>query len=247
MGIASLGGILTGTGDVSTPGSKWTGKAFSGLLGNYQNQLGSVLGSEQTYKPQYNEISLNDIAASYPELTNILSGGAGGVTNLVRGINPGQTNLLDTMTQSATDQLNAGADLDPQLARVFQQSIRGSQSARGLGRGPSDAFNESLGLTELGNNLRTQREAYAGDVAGANNAYSTSLIMPLLTNILGTAGQINQNAGPSIIPTSLTQALLTLPYQAKLQANTSTAGNNTGLYQSMDSNSTSFFNNLLSV
>jgi hypothetical protein len=247
MGIASMGGIFAGAGNVSAPNARETGRAFSGLLGQYMNQLPNIVGADTTYKPELNAANVGNIAANFPQLSNILSGGAGGVADLVRNLNPGQTNLLDSLTKSASTQLNSGAELDPQLQRLFEQSIRGGQAARGLGFGPSDAFNESLGLTQFGNDLRTQREQFAGNVAGMNDQFTTEHILPMLTNILQSAGAINQGSTPSILPTSLTQALLTMPYLAKANARTATAANTTGLYQSLDSNSTSFFNNLLSV
>lgn len=79
---------------------------------------------------------------------------------------PEQANLIDSLTSSAQDELGRGASLDPQLARLQEQSMRGAQAARGMGFGPSDVFNETMGMTQYGEQLRQQRRGYAGQVAG---------------------------------------------------------------------------------
>lgn len=83
---------------------------------------------------------------------------------------PATANLIDTLTQHAQDQLNAGSKLDPELQRAMEQNIRSSQASRGMGYGPSDVFNESMGLTQFGEQLRQQRQAFAGQAAGLRNS-----------------------------------------------------------------------------
>lgn len=244
MGIASLGGILSGAGNVSAPNTRGVGKDYSNLLNSYLGGSGAIFNNQATYQPQYDQLNLSQLLQTIPQLTNSLTSNAGSASNIVRSINPGQTGLLDSLTKSATDQLGAGASLDPDLQKLFEQSSRGAQAARGLGYGPSDAFNESLGMTQFGNDLRTQRENFAGNVAGMNNQYETTPALNLLTQIPGMAMSVNGSSGPSLAPPSLTGQFLTMPYQGRLQAAGQTAANNTGLYQSMDSNSNSFISGL---
>lgn len=244
MGIASLGGILSGAGDVSSPGSKGPGKDFAGLLRAFLGGSGDVFNNQATYQPQYEQLGVTGMGNQAPTIAKILSGLATGAGDTVRSISPGQTSLLSSLTKSAGDQLDAGASLDPQLQRLFQQSQRGAEASRGMGRGPSDVFNESLGLTSFGNDLRTQREQFAGGVAGMNNQFETVPALQQLNTILAQYNANKGGAGPSLAPPAMTSQFLTVPYQGRLQAAGQTAANNTGLYQSMDSNQSSFIGGL---
>ena len=227
MGIASLGGILSGAGNVSAP---------SGAGGIYKNLLNSFLGSQGQI--------LNTSAATEPGFAGITSGimskFAPSATSTVNSINPAGNNLLAQLTQTASEQLQDGANLDPGLETVAQQAVRGAQAARGLGNGPGDAIDEAIQMTQLGNQLRQQRQQFAGNVVGQQFQTQTSPTLALLNAIAS-------RTTSSVAPPNLTGQFLTLPYQAKMQANSETARNNTSLYQSMDQNQTSFFNNLLSV
>jgi hypothetical protein len=244
MGIASLGGLLSGAGDVRTPGAKQTGQAFRGLLNNYVKGLPAILGAQQKFGPQFNALNLSNLGTTTTGLSGILSGALPGAGSLVGNANPGQANLLGQLTQSAGQQLGAGAALDPALARVTQQSIRGGQAARGMGYGPADTLQESSAITSLGDQLRQERQNFAGNVAGMNNQYETQPTLSMLMNLLSSAGTNNATSGPTLVPQSLSSQLMTMPYMAKLQANTTGANNSTSLYQSMDNNSNSFISGL---
>lgn len=246
MGLASLGGILSGAGDVSAPrisGAGGVGQAYKSLLNAFGKSQAGIFNTQQTYQPKYDALQASSLASLVPALSGILNQQMPGATNLIRGVNPGQTALLDTMTNQAQQGLDSGAALDPSLARVATQAIRGGQAARGLGYGPSDVLQESSALTQLGDSLRQERQNYASNVAGMNNQYQTQPSLSLLQGLMsGGAGLMG--GGPSLTPTSLSSQLLTMPYQGKLQANMATASNNTGLYQSMDQNSNSFISGL---
>jgi hypothetical protein len=244
MGIASLGGILSGAGDVNTASTKWNNKQYSGLLNSYIGGLQSVVDAQGKYQPQLISQSLANLGTSAPGVAGILTGLMPQAQNLVRGANPQQTGLLDQLTNTAQQQLNAGASLDPALERVAQQSIRGGQAARGLGYGPADVLQESSALTSMGNDLRQQRQGFASNVAGMQNQFETQPTLQMLMQLLQGGGALNATATPSLVPSSVSSQLLTMPYMAKLQANQATAGNTTGLYQSMDSNSNSFISGL---
>lgn len=244
MGIASLGGILTGTGDVKSPNIRKVGGDYNQLIDAYLGSQDKILASEQKLRPQYDALNTQSLANLMPSLAGIFSSAAPGVASTVRGISPGQTSLLDALTQSAREQLNAGAALDPALARVTSQSIRGSQAARGLGYSPADVMQESSALTQLGNTLRNERQNFASGVAGMNNSFETQPSLQMLLAMMGEAGGLSNSAGSKLTPTSLSGNLLTMPYQGRLQANAATAANNTSLYQSMDSNSNSFISGL---
>jgi len=227
MGLASLGGIFGGAGNVGTPSAQFYNRAYTNLMNTFAGGVGTQLSTQQQYGPQFNALALSNQANA-----------------MVRGASPGQTSLLDNLTQSANQQLASGAALDPALARVTQQSIRGSQAARGLGYGPSDVLQESTALTSLGDQLRQERQGFASNVAGMNNQFETQPTLALLNNLISQGGTLNATSAPNLISPTQAGQFLTMPYQTKAQANAATAANTTGLYQTMDNNSNSFISGL---
>lgn len=217
-----------GLGNTSGPGVPNAGKVgnnYLNLIQGFSQGQPTIFGAEATYKPQYTALDLSQLATAMPSIAAMFSNALPSATATVTGANPGQAGLLNTLTQSATDQLNAGSNLDPQLTRLFQQSTRGAQAARGLGYGPSDVFNESLGLTEFGNTLRQQREQFAGSVAGMNNAYETQPTLQLLTNMMSPALSVSQGSGPTVIPPSQSYDTFNTAYNARAAANIDAANN----------------------
>lgn len=224
MGIASLGGLLSGAGNVSAPTG--VGNTYSNLLNTYLGSQGKIYNAAAQYQPQYAGLQAGTLASLAP-----------GASATVNSINPGASNLMSELSQSASQQLAAGTALDPGLENVAQQSVRGAQAARGLGYGPGDAINEAIGMTGLGNQLQQQRQNFASNVAGQQFQTQTSPALGLL------AGSAATNT-PALTPPSLTSQLLTMPYMAKLQANQATAGNAVNQYNNMDSNQSSFVSGL---
>lgn len=113
-----------------------------------------------------------------------------GLVGLVNSIDPQNAALWDQLTQSATEELGYGAALDPELERLYAQTTRAGQAARGLGYGPADVLQEGRTLTELGQNLRTQRRAFATNTAQLNQ----SRLNDLLNRALG----ISSGSGPRL-------------------------------------------------
>ena len=113
-------------------------------------------------------------------------------TEAFRNANPQQTALLDALNQQAQEELGAGASLPPALAREIEQSIRGSQAARGMGYGMADVGQESLIKGLQAEQLQRRRQQFAQNVVGVNAATATD---PFLA-ILGRPGvQVGQAAG----------------------------------------------------
>jgi hypothetical protein len=239
MGVGGLiTGIMGATGGApssSPPNTGRVGKDYLSLVNAYSKGAPTVFNTEQTYKPQYSDLDLSVLAKAMPSLTGMMGASSPDISALVRSINPGQTNLMDSLTRSATDQLNAGSSLDPDLTRLFQQSTRGAQASRGMGFGPSDAFNESLGLTQFGNDLRTQREQFAGNVAGMNNQYETAPALNLLTQLPQMGQAISQGSVPSIIPSSESSDLMSTAYNARAASNIGNANAQTAMMQGFNS------------
>lgn len=197
MGLGGLvNGIMGATGNspkIGTPNPTGVGKDFSGLLQAYINGQPDILTAEQTYKPQYAKLE-----------QSLLPGGV----DALRKATPGASSLIDKLTQSASEQLNSGANLDPALRQVTEQSLRGGQAARGLGFGPSDAVTESTALTGLGNTLRQQRQGFAGSTAALG-----------LSSYLPAAMQMTGSAGPTIVNPSAVYDMFNTAYNAKASSN----------------------------
>lgn len=245
MGIASLGGLLSGAGNVGTPNTAKTGQSYQSLLNSYIGGLPSIVNAQGTYQPQLIGQSLANLGTSSGGISSLLSGLLPSASATAQGAaTPGQSSLLNSLTNSAQQQMNAGASLDPALQRVTQQSIRGGQAARGLGYGPSDVLQESSAITSLGDQFRQERQGFAGNVAGMNNQFETQPSLAMLNSILQSGGALNATANPSLVPSNVSSQFLTMPYMAKLQANTSTANNAVNQYGSMDSNQSSFISGL---
>lgn len=134
---------------------------------------------------------------------------------------------MDLLTKSASEQLGAGASLDPSLKAVTEQSIRGGQAARGLGYGPSDVLEESRSLTSLGDQLRQERQGFGMNVAGANAAYN----MPLMSMLSGqsaapgAAGSEAKTSGPTLFPTTQSYDMFNTLYNAQSASNIAGANN----------------------
>jgi hypothetical protein len=133
---------------------------------------------------------------------------------------------MDSLVSNANSELNAGADLDPGLARVSQQATRAAQAARGLGNGPGDAMQESMAMTQFGNQLRQQRQQNAAGVADLGTRLFTAPAMSLLGS-----------AAPSIIPGSQSYDVFNTAYNAKASADIANQNANVAMlngFQSAD-------------
>lgn len=217
-----------GIGAVDAPKTPKPGKVgqdYLGLINAYAQGTPTILQTEQTYRPQFTQLDLDQLQSVIPTFSNILRSASPDASAIVRGINPGQTELLDSLTRSATAQLNAGADLDPALERIFTQSVRGGQAARGLGYGPADVLEESTALTGLGNTLRREREGFAGTVAGLNNQFETAPALELLTSIPTFSEAISRGSGPTIMPGAQTYDAFNTAYNARAAASIAGANN----------------------
>lgn len=84
--------------------------------------------------------------------------------------------------QGVEQELGYGTDLSPTMRRDVQQGVRAGQSARGMGVGPVDTFEEALASVLEGQNLLERRQtAYRGGLSAATGAQG-SLLGTLGTN-----------------------------------------------------------------
>lgn len=155
-----VGGALEGLFGSMTPAPVEPRNLYDealNTLATYTLLSPTVYGLESTYRPKYAQME-----------RGILTDAVRGLTSEASGVDPQQARLLGEMNSQALSELKMGAQLDPSLAREVQQSVRAGQSARGLGLGPADVYQEAMQIGSAGQAMRNQRRAYAGQVAGMN-------------------------------------------------------------------------------
>lgn len=190
---------LTSPNAPQVPQPTKVGKDYMGLLAAQIQSQPTIFNTEQQWKPQY--LGLNQ---------SLLPGAA----QAIGDANPGQAGLLSRLTQQASEGLDAGANLGP-LQPLALNSLRGGQAARGLGYGPGDALNESMGVAQFGNQLQQQRQGFASGVAGMQNQFVTQ---PAL-------GMVTQGGTPTVVPSSQSYDMFNTAYNARAAANIAGANN----------------------
>lgn len=96
-----------------------------------------------------------------------------------RNANPDTAALLALLTQGARD-LNSPGYLNPYEDRMLQQSVRSSQSARGMGYGIGDSLNEILALDRGRESRRLDRGRYGLDVTNTGRQFYSPVILSML-------------------------------------------------------------------
>lgn len=110
-----------------------------------------------------------------------------------RNINPQSANLLDTLTSQAQEDLGAGASLSPSIAREVSQGVRAGQSARGLGYGQADVFQEAMARGLQGAQFQDRNRQFAGNVLGLNKSMTVD---PFLQMLGGGVPNVPSSGGP---------------------------------------------------
>ena len=148
----------------------------------------------------------------------------------IRGADPQQQALVERLNREATRGLDSGAGLDPSLANTVSQSVRSRAAANGFGFGLPDAVTEAYAMGDRGQQLRQQRQGFAGQVAGINAATGADPALAILgrpssagsgaQSLLG-AGQMNAGGkgAPDFNPfNSYSADLFNTNYNAKAAA-----------------------------
>lgn len=109
-----------------------------------------------------------DIGASQNAMLETRLNGRGGAPGVVatylksiRQADPQAASLLDSLTQTANQELALDNRLDANQINQLEQSSRAGSAARGLGYGPSDVYEEMLAKMGYGEQLRQQRRGNA--------------------------------------------------------------------------------------
>jgi hypothetical protein len=161
LNLSNLSHTLNGTADQP------------GLLKLYEDSLAPSLARQQRTAMEGN---IADVEALGPRAAAAF-----------RAANPAQSALLEKLNQQASDEWDAGGDLDPAMKRVYEQAIRTGQQARGLGTGEADAFMEALGVGQAAEQRRRTRQQFAQSMVSLDQGTSIDPFLALL-------GQSSQNA-----------------------------------------------------
>ena len=162
--------------DLSSISDELTGvNGAPGYLSLYQNQVA----------PAINAVNAGAEAANVGTVANLGPAAA----SAVRGLNPGQSALMDSLTKTATDQMNLGTQLDPNTTSSITNAVRSNWASRGLGTSGPAQLSEAMQLYGGGQSLLGQREGEAGNVASLSGSLYSNPALNLVTNPGGTPSQ----------------------------------------------------------
>lgn len=102
---------------------------------------------------------INDVATLGPQ-----------AREAILAANPDQAALLSRLNQQAVAGLDAGSGLTPEEQRAMQQASRAAFAARGTSGTNGALADELLKQFDLGQQLLRQRQGFAGNVLGYNQA-----------------------------------------------------------------------------
>lgn len=158
-----FGGLFGGGDDKKKkiPKKIWQSREVSygpqrGFLDMLENDINPALLRLDTAQ---RESDIGDIATLGPKAREAL-----------RLANPDNAALLDQLNEQANSELALGAQLDPSMRREVEQGVRAGQSARGMGFGNSDLFEELMATGSRGEAMRDKRRGFASQLLGLNQA-----------------------------------------------------------------------------
>ena len=217
------------------------------------------------YNPQYAQLEMDTLKQNLPQLMQLYGDTvfpammeqeraklgqdisnveqyAGRAREAFKAANPEQAKLMATLSQQAQEGLDAGASLDPSLRREVQQNIRAGQAARGMGMGMGDLAAEATMTGLRAEQLRGQRQAFAGNVVGLQKATGMDPFMAILGRPSQMAGMapgfgqqgmgVNQMAAartPQFGMNNYFQDLFNTNYNASVNARMANASNKTAM------------------
>tara|TARA_R100001443_G_scaffold115827_1_gene134528 strand:- start:420 stop:1436 length:1017 start_codon:yes stop_codon:yes gene_type:complete len=159
-----------------------------------------------------------------------------------KAANPEQAKLMESLSQQAQEGLDAGASLDPSLRREVQQNIRAGQAARGMGMGMGDLAAEATMTGLQAEQLRRQRQAFAGNVVSLQKSTGMDPFMAILGRPSQMAGMAQgfgqQGMGVNAAAAAKTpqwgmnnyfQDLFNTNYNAQVNASMANASNNASM------------------
>jgi hypothetical protein len=253
MSLSSMRIGMTGLGggyDAEKPDNREYDKERQKTIDTQLKQMPQIYGGEREWQPQFADLATDvygqsagsllqmltgqfapqmraatsaDRAADFGDLSTLGPQGRAGIDSM----NPEAANLLQMLTGQAGARVNRG--MSPGELRDVQQAIRGGQSARGVGYGPSDQAEEVYGVGLQSRELQRQAMQDAAGVTTLSKGFYNDPIMALFgrqgpgqqagAQALSLAQTLNQNAGPKYInpESAYAQDLYDTNYSGQLQ------------------------------
>lgn len=99
-----------------------------------------------------------------------------GLLKISQQLDPQGTTLWNKLNQNASSDLDMGANLDPDLMRLAQQTVRARQQGTLAGTGDAGNYGEALGVSQFANDLRNQRRAFATSIANMDQTRADAML-----------------------------------------------------------------------
>ena len=247
------------------PAARDGGEEMAKVLASQAEFTPKFFELAKEYNPQYAQLEMDTLKQNLPQLMQLYGDTvfpammeqeraklgqdisnveqyAGRAREAFKAANPEQAKLMATLSQQAQEGLDAGASLDPSLRREVQQNIRAGQAARGMGMGMGDLAAEATMTGLRAEQLRRQRQAFAGNVVGLQKATGMDPFMAILGRPSQMAGMapgfgqqgmgVNQMAAartPQFGMNNYFQDLFNTNYNASVNARMANASNNAAM------------------
>jgi len=254
-----------GSTKIKMPAARDGGEEMAKVLASQAEFTPKFFELAKEYNPQYAQLEMDTLKQNLPQLMQLYGDTvfpammeqeraklgqdisnveqyAGRAREAFKAANPEQAKLMATLSQQAQEGLDAGASLDPSLRREVQQNIRAGQAARGMGMGMGDLAAEATMTGLRAEQLRRQRQAFAGNVVGLQKATGMDPFMAILGRPSQMAGMapgfgqqgmgVNQMAAartPQFGMNNYFQDLFNTNYNASVNARMANASNNAAM------------------
>jgi hypothetical protein len=194
------------------------------------NNQNAILQNEKTYRPQYIEQDLANTGQAMGGNLALLNQYGGQINDTRRSLDPAAWNLNDLMLNQATEDVQAGSNLNAAQQRAAQQSSRAGMAARGMGGTNQALADEMLAQFDLGEKLKNERRGFAMNTLAMNKNLQQGQTPQDWLNMATTVGR---TATPGLTPVSAQAAWMNSVYGENQANNRTTAGLETqvGMHQ----------------
>lgn len=124
-----------------------------------------------------------------------------GAVAAANAADPANARLLASMTGEAQRGMDLGSNLDPGLSRLATQGVLAGRQGMLGGTGNAGDYATALGLSSFGQNLKSLRQQYAGNVFNQRGSYYGSTINSMMNGgnvinpLASTQGVYNMSQG----------------------------------------------------
>ena len=224
--------------------------------------------SEAQYRPKYAALDMSIASSSLPGTLNLAEQAAPRIGEMQRKnqsqqragdiadvqalagasrtayeqLNPEGAALLKRTNELRMAELENPYSMSASQRRESEQNVRGAQSVRGMGMGPTDAFQESMYLGDRQRGLYNERMQGASQAIGQNQSFYGDPFQQILGRTSGANPQsyVNQaqgfNPGSQFNPESAyARDIYDTNYNAQAAVNIAAANNKAGLGSSLAS------------